>query len=843
MPSSRFRLDRSSLAWVVTVPLAALGITLSVIAGSKHAPVLSSLPVSALFLVLFCGAELAVLNIEIRRHINRTSAAEIPLLLALFYLSPVTLLIVRVLVAVFVQVVRRVDVVKSAFNVASIAAAASIASLIVASAEHGGPLPVASPRSWIVLVLAVAASNIVTVASLVTVISLVQGRIAPADLARTAMPSVIVGTVNAVAGLIVLLVIQYGPWAVVLLAGLAAAIVMIYRAYAQFLRQHKSLAEIYELTRVIAEHPYDGTIADVLLPRVRALMHSEYATMWLLPHGQYPESLLSARPDDRGLLDLAVTPQSIRRAAVDTSATVAAGPKLGTDRMRAELRDAKTKDVIVVPLRSGGAVIGTLEVAGRMGHRTWFTDEDARLVETIAAHASVAVENARLVDRLRFDANHDSLTSLPNRRRILAALEEAVKVRAPREVVAIMVFDVDSLRDVNDSLGHAAGDKLLVEFGRRLRELCPAAALVGRLGGDKFAVMLRIGGTDEANALAVSLRESVNLPMEMGSLSLDLDSAVGISVYPDHGSDPATLLQQAEVAAHAAKAQPQALQLFDPSLESRSIRRLGLAGDLRRALDNGALKLYYQPKMSLASRQLVGVECLARWDHPVHGAVAPEDFVSVAEHTGQLGRLTEFVLREGLRRARDWAEAGRTMPISVNLSPRTLVDRDFPDQVQSLLDEYSIAPELLTLEIAGDSVLSQADRQLPILRRLDALGVGLSVDDFGAGSSSLAYLRRLPVDEVKIDRSFVQGMATAPGDLAIVRAIVDLARHFNLRVVAEGVESERTLSLLAEMGCDMGQGFLFSRPLPYDRLEAWLAAQTEPEPTDTGEVRRLRAVT
>jgi EAL domain-containing protein (putative c-di-GMP-specific phosphodiesterase class I) len=236
------------------------------------------------------------------------------------------------------------------------------------------------------------------------------------------------------------------------------------------------------------------------------------------------------------------------------------------------------------------------------------------------------------------------------------------------------------------------------------------------------------------------------------------------------------------------------------------------------------------------------VECLARWHHHAHGPVAPEDFIAVAEHTGQLSRLTEVVLREGLRRCREWECAGRELPVAVNLSARTLLDPAFPAQVAELLQEYGVDPARLTLEITEEGVVSDPERPLAALHRLKELGVRLSVDDFGTGYSSLAFLRRLPVQEVKIDRAFVQGMVTDPGDLAIVRAVIDLSRHFGLSVVAEGVESERTLTLLEEVGCDIGQGFLFSRPLPYERLEAWYAAQTEIEPAPAGEVRWLRAV-
>ncbi|MBX6358025.1 MAG: bifunctional diguanylate cyclase/phosphodiesterase, partial [Micromonosporaceae bacterium] len=547
------------------------------------------------------------------------------------------------------------------------------------------------------------------------------------------------------------------------------------------------------------------------------------------------------RVDDRGLMDVTGAPESLRKRVVATGETVAVGAKLGDEALRSELREWGAKDAIVVPLRAGSQVIGCLEVAGRLGDVTHFGPDDVRLLEAVAAHAAVALENSRLVDRLRFDAYHDQLTGLANRRRLTAALEEAVSASAPGEVVAVLMFDVDRLRDVNDSLGHASGDQLLAEVGRRLRSLAPPAALVGRAGGDEFVVTLRMPDPDAAVRLGTELRRKLQDPMVFEKLTLDVDTVVGVAVHPQHGSDAATLLQRADVATQAAKHHADPVQLFNPAMESRSVRRLGLAGDLRRALDAGELEVYFQPKVALRDRRLVGVECLARWEHAAHGPVAAEDVVAVAEHTGQLNRLTEVVLREGLRRCREWDEAGRPLSVAVNLAVRTVVDPDFPALVEKLLAEYRVPAERLTFDIAEGGVVGGLDRSMPALRRLRDLGVQLAVDDFGT-SSSLAYLRRLPVHEVKIDRSFVQEMATDPGDLAIVRAVVELARHFNLTVVAEGVESELTLGLLEEIGCDLGQGFLFSRPLPYERLEAWFAAQTEAEPTPLGEVRRLRAV-
>ena len=497
---------------------------------------------------------------------------------------------------------------------------------------------------------------------------------------------------------------------------------------------------------------------------------------------------------------------------------------------------------MVVPLRAGSAVIGCLEVAGRVGDYTHFSGSDVRLLETIAAHAAVAVENSRLVDRLRFDAYHDALTGLPNRRRISNGLEESVAVRPLGEVVAVLLFDVDDLRGINEALGHAAGDQLLGQVADRLRAAAPSSALVGRVGGDEFVVTLRLPTSDAAVRLAAALRAEVRRPMPVGSLTLDVDVAVGVAVHPDHGSDPATLLQRADVASRAARSLAGGVQLFNSALESRSTRRLGIAPDLRQAIERDQLEVYFQPKVALSDRRLVGVECLARWQHPAHGSVAPEDFVAVAEHTGLLSRLTEAVLVDGLQRCRQWSDDGNPLPIAVNLSSRTLVDPGFPARVAALLEEHGVAPELLTFEITEDRVLGETDRPLPILRSLADMGVRLAVDDFGTRYSSLSYLRRLPLHEVKIDKSFVQGMATDAGDLAIVRAVVDLARDFGLQVVAEGVESELTLELLMDMGCDVGQGFLFSRPLPYERLEAWFAARTEAEASPAGPVRRLRAV-
>ncbi|WP_363260211.1 GGDEF and EAL domain-containing protein [Hamadaea sp.] len=782
------------------------------------------------------------MRFEIRRQSFGVTLVEIPLILGLFFLPPITLILVRVLATSLNQARRRMAPVKASFNIATAAACTVFAELVLGLFGQYGHLDATKPMTWLGLYAAGLIGHFVSFGAVTAVITLVQGRITPRVMGTTVVTGVTVALVNMTVAIVFLILLAQSVWAMLLFVLLVACFTAAYRSYAGFLRQHNSLASIYELTRAIADNRHDGTLIDVLLGRVRALLSAESASLWLPEQGRHPEVLLSAKVDSLGLLDVAETPDELRQHVLDTRETLAVGPSFGDSELSDLLISRGGKDAIVVPLRTGSAVIGTLEVAQRLGDSAKFMPADVKLLEAVAAHAAVAVENSRLVDRLRYDAYHDALTGLPNRRRVTTALEESVKVRAPGEVVAVLFFDVDSLRDVNDSLGYAAGDRLIAEVAARLRGAAAPGALVGRVGGDEFVVTLRIASAEAATALATSLRKQLQQPLSFGTLTLDVDTAVGIVVHPDHGTDPATLLQRAELATHAAKSSANGVQLFSLGMESRSVRRLGLAGDLRRALDNNELEVYFQPKVDLRDRHLVGVECLARWEHPTHGSVAPEDFVAVAEHTGQLSRLTEAVLREGLRRAREWIDAGRPLGVAVNLSARTLLDTEFPNRVDEILREYAVSPDRLTLEITEDGFVGEEDRPLPTLRRLYELGVRLSVDDFGTGYSSLSYLRRLPVHEVKIDRSFVQGMATDAGDLAIVRAVVDISRHFGLAVVAEGVESELTLDLLAEIGCDIGQGFLFSRPLPYERLEAWLGARTDGEPTPGGEVRRLRAV-
>jgi len=832
----------SQYAWLITGPLAAFTVICFGAFWAADPDWFELWPAGLLALVGVCLLYVGVFNVVIRRSTYSLVLVEIPFVLVLYYLPAPIVICVVVIATLVSQLIRSAVITPSKlwFNVAKNATGITLASLVVASLGHYDGRDY---RSWLIIAASLLVYTMCDVISMAGVMSVVQGPRAGQDILRGSLPVMVIASVNIVIGLVFLVALEATHWSAVLLAVLVAALILVLRSFAEFFRQHRTLAEVYELTKAVREVGADTGLPDILLGRVQGLMRSEYATLWLAPQDRHPEMLLTARVENAGLLDLSPTPAAIRERAVADGGTLAAGPSFpDTQELRKPLRASKIKDIVIVPLRSGQTTIGTLEVVNRLGDTRSFRAADVQVLETIATHAAAAVENSRLVDRLRYDAYHDRLTALPNRRRVVDALAESVKVRAEDEVVAVLLFDVDGQRDVNESMGHAAGDKLLAEVADRLRAIAGPGALVGRIGGDEFVVTLRAESTDGTVQLATDMREQLRGPMTVGTLTLDLDTAVGVAVYPDHGGDPEMLMQRAELAANAAKVLPYGVQLFHPALESRAVRRLGIAADLRTALDNGALDVYFQPKVTLTDRHLVGVECLARWQHPAQGEVAPEDFVAVAEHTGQLSRLTEVVLTEGLRRCREWADRERPLSIAVNLSVRTLLDSRFPDQVASLLEQYGVAAAQVTFEISEPGMLGDIERVLPTLYRLRDLGVRLSVDDFGTGASSLSYLRQWPVHEVKIDDSFVQGMATDTGDLAIVRAVISLSREFGLTVVAEGVESELTLDLLEEMGCEIGQGYLFSRPLPYERLEAWFGAQTELASTPAGEVRKLRAV-
>ena len=439
---------------------------------------------------------------------------------------------------------------------------------------------------------------------------------------------------------------------------------------------------------------------------------------------------------------------------------------------------------------------------------------------------ALSFRDLRTLAETRRLALTDDLTSLPNRRLFLRRLNDAIDgARASDASCALLVIDLDHFKELNDTLGHEAGDDLLCQIGPRLSGVLRSTDTLARLGGDEFGVVLP-AQVDERTAITVAdkLRSALSKPFSVHDLSLHVGASIGIAIYPQHGTSALDLLRRADVAMYQAKRSRAGRELYDAGRDTHSRARLSLAGELTHALANGDLSVHFQPKANSETGQFVGMEALARWEHPEQDAIPPNTFVPVAEQSGLSRALTTHVLDLALAQCRAWRDNGHALHVAVNVTVADLVDADFPDQVVSALARHRLPPDALVVEITERSVLSDPVRIGQVLARLSEAGVRLSLDDFGTGYSSLTHLRTLPVEEVKIDRSFVAHMATDPTDAAIVIGTIRLADALGMHVVAEGVEDHDTWNRLTEAGCRVIQGYVVSKPAPAEDLEELLLA-------------------
>jgi diguanylate cyclase (GGDEF)-like protein len=448
------------------------------------------------------------------------------------------------------------------------------------------------------------------------------------------------------------------------------------------------------------------------------------------------------------------------------------------------------------------------------------------LVPLLLIPMAAAYRSAKVSVEKEHQALHDALTGLPNRvgfrNRIVQAIAE--ERGTP---FAIVLLDMDGFKDVNDTLGHHIGDQLLCSVGQRLRGALREVDMVARLGGDEFAVFAWVGGEHDALHVARMIGSSLEESFELGELSVQTRASIGVTLFPDHGTDADTLIQRADVAMYLAKGNQTGYQLYSAERDHNTTRRLALASDLRGAIDNGELVLYFQPVADVTTGEITGVEGLVRWNHPELGLITPDEFIPLAEPTGLIEALTARVLEEGLEQGASWRAAGRPLDIAVNISVRNLYDPGFAEHVAGRLAHWGLPPSSLHLEITEGMLMADPVSAEPVLDQLHELGVVLVLDDFGTGYSSLARLKRLPVSKMKIDKSFVIGMETDENDAAIVRSTIELARSLGLHAVAEGVESERAWLMLAEFGCHSAQGYYLSRPVPAEKLELWFTQRAQ----------------
>ena len=773
-------------------------------------------------------AEVLVFHIEMRREAVSFSLSEVPLTLALFFASPLGLVVGRLVgEAVLLAVYERQQVRKILTNLAVFLAECTTA-LTVFHALPGNH-DLARPISWAAAAAAVVAADAV---GLAVVIIVMRWHGAPVEPARMAMTNLVTAVSNIGLAVLAAVLLHTNPSAAALLLLLTAIFVVAYRGYSALSRRYSNLQLLYEFTRLVSGSKGPEIMLASMLKETRRLLRADAAAIVTVGGGD-PISLWLG-PDDDIARQRPLPIEGLARLVAAGHAVVIDRHERDDDR-RALLEALGATDCIIAPLVEASQAIGVLVVADRETAVSTFDADDARIFETLANHAGMALENGRLIDRLHeqarqreHEALHDGLTELPNRAHFLARLGAAViTARTGSTKVGVALLDLDHFKEVNDTLGHHHGDLLLREVAIRLRSTLPPSVALARLGGDEFALFTEEEASPgELTELGHRIQNSFMHPFWVDGLGLEVGVSIGFALYPDHGVDPAMLMQRADVAMYDAKASStNRIEIYDPARDVNSPRRLALATDLRAAIEARDLTLCYQPKARMRDGVIHSVEALVRWRHPLYGNVPPDDFVPLAERTGLIHPFTDFIVEHGVQQLRSWTDSGLDLGMSLNLSMRNLLDASLPARIEGILAVTGIAPAKITFEVTETSVMAEPDKTLRVLHGLADLGVRLSIDDFGTGHSSLAYLQRLPVHEVKIDKSFVFAIAADRSARAIVQSIIHLAHNLELVVVAEGIEDEATWNALQRLDCDDAQGYYLSRPIPAADIIEWLTAR------------------
>ena len=632
---------------------------------------------------------------------------------------------------------------------------------------------------------------------------------------------------DAAAGLVAVVLLWSYPPALILLGVVVATLAGSYRAYVELTEKHRSLQALHDLTQKMASAIIAGRVLPTLLQQTRELMHAERG--WLLiadadgtvVRSELREGSLTTVPIENSGLDAIV----LQRVESNSLSCVVSQ---GEDGVADELLDKDgVQQIVAARLAGPTGLAGTLVVADRRGDIRRFSAADRRLLETLAIHAGVSLQNAHLVDRLKAEAAdkeyralHDALTGLPNRTLFLQSVLHTLAAGRP---FAVLLLDLDRFKEVNDTLGHHNGDALLQEVGTRLRTVLRRDDTVARLGGDEFAVLLPgMNDGEAAAATALELVSTLEKPFMLDQVSVDVGGSIGIALAPEHGHEPSLLLRRADVAMYEAKAQQTSVEVYRAESDVYSPERLALASELRIAIQQHELEVHYQPQVDLAEGRVIGAEALVRWPHRQRGSIPPDEFIYIAEHTGLIRPLTRLVMEAAISECEWWRSGGRELRVSVNVSARDLLETGLDEDIDRLVKRASIPTTALCVELTETSMMRDLRRGTAMLEQLAELGVTVAVDDFGTGHSSLAYLQRLPVGELKIDRSFVQAMSS-DGDDFIVRSIIDLGNNLGLPIVAEGVETIEEWDRLRELGCDLAQGYFIARPMPADDFRRWLA--------------------
>jgi diguanylate cyclase (GGDEF)-like protein len=793
--------------------------------------------------LLYFASERFVIDLDVREQTHSFSLSEIALVLSLIFAPPVDLLVGQLIgggAALLFRPGQRP--IKLLFNLANFAVCSGVA-LVVFRLVLGANDPL-SLYGWMGAFAAALSADIVAAASVALVIWMSQRE-------RPNLTSLFgVGTIySAVAPSIALLaatVMVKAPSASWLLVALAAMTFVVLRLHGQQLQRHRSLSRLHESTRRVQQSFSLDEVAHSLLETSREMFEAEIAELMLFfehdgraqtlrldddgmgvweDHQLDPLEGVWARvaAEGRGLIVRETSGSGITRARLEDIVRGLFGRSNATpERVMQHFRARGIRAAMIAPLRVEDAVVGTLLTGNRRGSVSEWSNSDVTLLETLANHAGVALQNSRQADELANQrdelarkSTHDDLTGLPNRRQFNDDLAAAL---ATRNTGAVLVLDLDRFKEVNDTLGHHNGDRLLQDAADRLVAAMPPDVVVARLGGDEFAILVAHGEIDDAVATANAVIAALHAPFVVHGVTVQVEASIGICFFPAQGSDAATVMRRADVAMYAAKQSHSGYTVYEQHKDPYSEARLALLGELRKAIERGELNVHYQPQANPRTSRIEGVEALVRWHHPQRGDLSPDEFVTLAERSEVIHSLTRFVLRTAIAQAAEWHGQGFPVRMSVNLSARSLHDQSLADDIATMLSSSNLAPEFLELEITETSIESDPVRSDALLTHLHEMGIAVAIDDFGTGYSAFSYLQRLPIDEIKIDKSFVIGMESDQRQAAIVRSTIQLARNLGIRIVAEGVESASVQRTLGRLGCDLIQGYHVSRAVSPDIL-------------------------
>jgi len=793
----------TALALLLCGSLLAAGVVLTSLSEVRNDPWTPFVP-SAVLIPLFAASFYAghrySVDFELRRESHSVTLVQVPLALGVMFLAPGAHLAARLAGPLLLAVGLRQAPLKALWNISSAAFEVGAVAYAVGLVEDPTPGPVL----WLALYGGLLLGDVVGAVGLAVVwwlvgvpvtLRAVGGSllvIAPATLVFTALSIVALSAADADYSMTVVLLV---------LAGMLA---LGYRTYRKVFGQQQATQKLYDFVKDLGPLDLDSPPALDALERMRVLLHAQRLDLALLHAGSWSH-LVAAEDQPPRRVGLLHSGASVPRAALR-------GPSLGS-------RSGGDEDMMVTPLLAGTELAGVLTATGRLGDTRRFDMGDLRLLETVGAELATALDRGRLLTNLERSATTDALTDLPNLAATTRKLDALLDEHGQVVLAAVAVL---SFKEVNETLGRELGDELLLEVARRLRLAYPDA-VVGRVGGARFAVALpacAVAGDPEHFGL--TLRSQIEGTAQLGAVGTHVRLSVGLAQAPEHGGQAAALLQRAETAMHSARHVGGGPVLWAPAYEVLGNRRLAVVLALREALSSGALGVAYQPKVAARDGQVCGVEALARWTHPALGEVGPAEFVPLAEASGLMGPLTATVLRQSLTACREWQRVAPDVGVSVNVSADTVLDAGFVTEVAGLLADARVPANLLTLELTESVLLQDPTLASERMAELRALGLRLAVDDFGTGYSSLTYLRGLPVDEVKIDKGFVDGLASDASDRVVVKAVVDIAHTLDLRVVAEGTEHDEQLQVLRALGVDEVQGFLHARPMPAAEVSSWL---------------------